>query len=690
MAGKRQHYVPRFLQRGFLDNSTLEAERTWLHRRGAPARLVGIRDVGVGEYFYSKLGTGGARTLDDLITDLEGPLDQEIKALRTMPIDQTVDAAVAARLTAHLAMRTAHMRSVFAQGAGDIVEAMAGLFGDAEALRGQLGVDAPKMDARLEKAMDEALSGLPFEALGVPAPLMRRFGAYLLRENFATFYDEHGPTITAVMGSLLTEIPERIREAHNRALQDPGANQRETDMAAFVWRLQAAQEAILPDCVALVEETGGEFAPLLLGQRDEVERVILPITHDRLLIGERTPGGTLDVDAFKLACAASSESFFVARIALDDAGLAEQIGQRSGEIIRKQIGEALAEFRSPRAAALVEGGGGEARVATQTVGSFSYTMSIHGDLEDAAVTQINEILKDIVGEMARSLPLDSLDGVTFTFDYPATLAQLDRGDPNLPPVVSEPRGYGIAVSRVVGVVRDGVAKRHIVVNAGIGLQMLSDDQGEREEAFHVLAAQLADLAHDAAYISPMEGQRGTPADSVVFGLYQTASSAPSRYFSARESAFVDPSYGEDYAMLVRDSWAVMKSAVEPARAAFFADRDFDALFAAVLPPLRNVIGHVAEWLGHRDGLPEQDDFPGASLLADFKALELSPWLDLFGRDLRELHDVDGHFTPDNIFALGRQVERLLWTIGILLWPNDEDVPQVLVLPDEVPALGALS
>jgi hypothetical protein len=46
MAGKRQHYVPRLLQRGFLDDPSDEAERTWLHRRGVDARLVGIRDVG--------------------------------------------------------------------------------------------------------------------------------------------------------------------------------------------------------------------------------------------------------------------------------------------------------------------------------------------------------------------------------------------------------------------------------------------------------------------------------------------------------------------------------------------------------------------------------------------------------------------------------------------------------------------
>ena len=53
MAGKRQHYVPRLLQRGFLHDPSEKAERTWLHRRGVDAELVGIRDIGTEDWFYS-------------------------------------------------------------------------------------------------------------------------------------------------------------------------------------------------------------------------------------------------------------------------------------------------------------------------------------------------------------------------------------------------------------------------------------------------------------------------------------------------------------------------------------------------------------------------------------------------------------------------------------------------------------
>jgi hypothetical protein len=97
----------------------------------------------------------------------------------------------------------------------------------------------------------------------------------------------------------------------------------------------------------------------------------------------------------------------------------------------------------------------------------------------------------------------------------------------------------------------------------------------------------------------------------------------------------------------------------------------DALLGVALPQISFVLSHAAEWLGHRDGLPDQDEFPGASLPNDLQAYELHLWLELFGRDLRNLYDADGLFTSAHIFALGRHVERLLWTVQICPWPMED-------------------
>ena len=104
MAGKRQHYLPRLLQRGFLAETSDEAERTWLHRRDTTARLVGISDIGVSPWFYSRKSTDGSPTLDDAITEYERDLGRQVRKLREAPPRAPIDASLAAETVIHLTM----------------------------------------------------------------------------------------------------------------------------------------------------------------------------------------------------------------------------------------------------------------------------------------------------------------------------------------------------------------------------------------------------------------------------------------------------------------------------------------------------------------------------------------------------------------------------------------------------------
>jgi hypothetical protein len=58
--------------------------------------------------------------------------------------------------------------------------------------------------------------------------------------------------------------------------------------------------------------------------------------------------------------------------------------------------------------------------------------------------------------------------------------------------------------------------------------------------------------------------------------------------------------------------------------------------------------------------------------------DLYGWVEVLGRDLRNLHDVQDQFTPANIFALGRHVERLLWPMLVFAWPLDDGSPYISV------------
>ncbi|MOA40445.1 hypothetical protein D3C78_1623220 [compost metagenome] len=83
-------------------------------------------------------------------------------------------------------------------------------------------------------------------------------------------------------------------------------------------------------------------------------------------------------------------------------------------------------------------------------------------------------------------------------------------------------------------------------------------------------------------------------------------------------------------------------------------------------------------MGHRDGLADQGTFPGSSLSDELKPFDLNLWLELFGRDLRNIYDLDGYFTAEHLLRLTQHVERLLWTVQIFPWPMEDGTPYISV------------
>jgi hypothetical protein len=143
------------------------------------------------------------------------------------------------------------------------------------------------------------------------------------------------------------------------------------------------------------------------------------------------------------------------------------------------------------------------------------------------------------------------------------------------------------------------------------------------------------------------------------------------YYAARRSAFADPDAGQRYAALTLDSYKSAREVVHTARLAYRIDNDLDALMRVALPRISFVLEHAAQWLGHRDGLPDPSTCLDSQIRDGLKDAELDRWLELFGRDLCRLYDGEGGFTAENIFALGKHAERLLWTVQICPWPTDE-------------------
>lgn len=670
MAGKRQHYIPRLLQRGFLDDALQGAERTWLHRAGTEPSLVSIRDVGVREYFYSKLDADGVMTLDDLITSLESGIDADLKEFRSASVGPTVDPKAAARLTMHLTLRTAHVRSLFEKGAMQILDQVVSLASDLNRMRDLLGIDGAALTRTGSRVIDEAMKALPSGTL-LPRRLAQRVMEFWIRESFEHFHEEAAPSIVRTLAELGDRLSDITREGHNKALMTADQSHWEDELSRLSWRTYAVSGAILPDCVALAQDAAGSITALVLREQHCMDAVILPIAHDRLLVGSSIGNLDISIESINHAGASSSDSFFVSRRAIDGEGLASLIGQRCAQVIDAAIDGALADVSTSKVSQKSKPSSERYMLEARSPKSFDFSLTCLDFADAKTVARLGRVLQVIIQELGRDMPLSRLDGITFAADYVGALERLDRGDPTLSIDASQPRSYGRAVAKCVRVLRSGERKEHLVFEAGVAMGLMADDEDSRSLALHLVVSMLAYVAHSALYEAQLEALPKGAVDVIVGRLHSGVSAAPGKYFTARASAFTDPMSGDRYATLVKDSLASAHESIGTARLSYRLDDNLDRLLDVALLHVSFVLDHAAEWLGHRDGLPSQDAFPGSSLLDDMENFDLQRWLELFGRDLRRLYESDEQFTSANIFALTRHVERLLWTVQIFPWPTED-------------------
>jgi hypothetical protein len=668
MAGKRQHYVPRLLQRGFLHDPTEEAERTWLHRRSAKSKLVGICDVGVEDWFYSRKPLDGQPTLDDLITDIEGDLSATVNDLRATPPGATVNPDVAARCVVHLVMRTGHLRSLMSKGISRLTDEIQSLVTDPSRLAKVFGLNSPALAPRITQAIrDAALELAPF---GIPPAFAERLMSVLIRESGDDLVRNAASTLAPLFPQLFGDLASRVRDAHNRVLETPHeSNGWVTSLSSFCWTIEAGEELILPDAIALAAEATGRLVPLLFTGAADVRGVVMPISRNRILVGVPPGQDPIDLAQFNRQAAASCEGFFICARPYDDDDLTSLIGSGPATAIQNAIEEAVSSVEAAGVATPAMRASSHDNTFEQNGFAYSVRLADYGD--EALAQQLGEVLQSVVGELSRRLPLHDLDGFTIAMNYQAALAGLDRGDETLPPVTSSALEYGVGVAMPVTVRRDGAPKEHIVIDASIAQAWISEDIESRAGAISVLVKMLASVAHTTRFAR--EAVTFKP-DPMTAELHPAVAAAPSCWFGARESAFVAPHLGQAYADLVVESLEFAERQIATERAQSSETGDISNVTRRALECVSATLRYAADWLGHRAGLADGQGFEGEYLPVRLQSRGLDKWLELFGRDLAAIYETEGAGLNLSIVTrLSQHVERLLWALGIYAWPEEDGI-----------------
>jgi hypothetical protein len=131
-------------------------------------------------------------------------------------------------------------------------------------------------------------------------------------------------------------------------------------------------------------------------------------------------------------------------------------------------------------------------------------MSFQGfeqDVAEASASTIGWLLH----ELGKTIDISTLDGMTIAFDYDDALATLERGYETIR-TLTKTTEFGTGVAMTPAVLRDGLVKSHIVVNAAVVLMLKDEDRENVNLAIHTIAHECAHVEITASFDKCFPGE----------------------------------------------------------------------------------------------------------------------------------------------------------------------------------------
>lgn len=321
----------------------------------------------------------------------------------------------------------------------------------------------------------------------------------------------------------------------------------------------------------------------------------------------------------------------------------------------------------------------------------SISFSMRGFASTEGAERMANKIASYVRLLSSTMDLSRLDGLTIAYDYDAALADLDRGQVGLRPLTRSNDDQLIGVGMAPAVLRDGIIKVHVVINAAYveGL----DDEGVADEMSEAFASSLYLLAHECAHVAvTTETDRLLPGtilqhrvanyEAAIF--LQVNEACWEEYAACRLSAPFGRGQLHHYEVGLRGVLNVCKERAAAAREGFWRHRDLDRVVSELGPPLAEPLRLAAYVLGHIDGLGEPVEISEETREAIFDA-GYGELINALAMTLRSLWDVRGERTKlSDHDGIGDVAREAFWAGGMLIRGRDDGGANIQVWePGEV-------
>lgn len=342
MSGKRQHFIPRFLQKGFASHVKEDEVYTWVFRKDATPFNTNIKNVGVEGNFYS---ASDGNQADDNLTEAEDGFSKLVAELFENQDASNLDTGAIAEMIAHLEVRTRHIRQNVSNFSAIIFEEMVRFCRDEHAFNRYIQNKVEKDPSFLGAPLEQE-----FKKNDIPISLIPIF----LQANMPQILQMLPQVLPNIRNSALlflqTVIPlmeESLKRGHIEALNrglSPAA--KAEAYSELEYQLIRTEENSLPlgDSILVFHIEGDSPYKSFYEKDESLIGIYLPLSSNTVLAGLKTKSEPIISELPKAISKCSLEYFISsAKNDLTDS-LHSQIGMFANILSTVQIELILDEF----------------------------------------------------------------------------------------------------------------------------------------------------------------------------------------------------------------------------------------------------------------------------------------------------------------------------------------------------------
>jgi hypothetical protein len=654
VAGRKQHFIPQALQKGF-GSAKGKKTQVYVFKKGQEPYLSSTEGVAAQRDFYSE--PSEEKSLDDRITTYEGDvLAPAVAALRESPAGR-FDSHIAAAVVLHLSIRSAFVRGSLSVAATELLGHFAGQMRSDGTARVLLGLDSLDSESMLVTSIEEDIISrfalMPESARKALAKLAH----FRAREKFPQMFPDLAALVLQQFQILLGRMPELIGNSHSRALdRDLVPAARLERLRAMGWQIievQPPSHFVLPDCLALGCKTADftEMEPYWLLNDEELAGVVMPVSSSKVLVG-CLGTAQVDVDSLNRSFSQCSLDFIISSQAdAQTAGDAKFIGAKVSMYVDRLVeGEA---FTAPEKSAAVP-----SDAASKTIDPVAVPIKFEPSSHKSGKAQA--AVRKLVSAPELQVGMRTVKSIVIADDIVRSLRQ--RGL-RIEGVTADAVKLGTCHTSET---RDGVSSELFVTSDAVN-HVAKATAFARPSAILIRyqAGRATYYATIVAKISKDLLRRQRPELEGV-GL-RIAHFFCSHYFGGRLSAMGRLSDEEFVAVdaLYNLTLAASMAGIANSRLHFIEHGDFhgairpalfhaEQMLCATANACATTVGDAQRWRESRS-------------MGVLRAVGLGDWFDLFALDLERFFSTRERMSGDtDLILLGSHLERVLWSFGIIL------------------------